>query len=400
LRITLANWRRARYRRCAATPLAIATIDAMTSPAPTTLNRLEQNILLRLGLYYAVLAAIGFVLWKFLPEPVVLRIREALQPLVGQEFAGPGMATQFTQGTGAPLAMAPRAVILMTVIAGVAALAFTVPVSWVYMFTRQKKGYSQSVVHSLVLLPVVVAIVAALVRNSIALAFSLAGVVAAVRFRTTLEDSKDAVFVFAVVALGLAAGVQLEVAAVLSVLFVIVTLVLWYTDFARTPPALEGQRAEQHMQRVVALANRTSQFVAKLDREILESMAPAQLDALESRLTKRRSELTEKKKKKDRTEESAAPAAVGAGNDESGPRFDGRMTFTVSDPDMAQPAIEALFETLLARWKMIRLERQDGQAKIVYAVRPKTGATLETVAQTVERDGAPYVARTEVERWI
>jgi hypothetical protein len=251
-----------------------------------------------------------------------------------------------------------------------------------------------------VLLPVVVAIVAALVRNSIALAFSLAGVVAAVRFRTTLEDSKDAVFVFAVVALGLAAGVQLEVAAVLSVLFVIVTLVLWYTDFARTPPALEGQRAEQHMQRVVALANRTSQFVAKLDREILESMAPAQLDALESRLTKRRSELTEKKKKKDRTEETVAQAAGSGGIDESGPRFDGRLTFIVSDPEMAQPAIEALFETHLARWKMIRLEREDGQAKIVYAVRPKTGGTLETVAQTVERDGAPYVARTEVERWI
>lgn len=382
-------------------PLAIATIEGMTSPAPTTLvKKLEQNILLRLGLYYAVLAVTGLVLWKFLPEAVVLRIQEALQPLVGQEFAGPGMATQFSQGTGAPLAMAPRAVILMTIIAGLAALAFTVPVSWVYMFTRQKKGYSQSVVHSLVLLPIVVAIVAALVRNSIALAFSLAGVVAAVRFRTTLEDSKDAVFVFAVVALGLAAGVQLEVAAVLSVLFVIVTLVLWYTDFARTPPALEGARAEHHMQRVVALANRTSQFVAKLDREILETMAPAQLDALESRLTKRRSELTEKKKKKDKTEETVAPTAGSGGNDESGPRFDGRLTFTVSDPDMAQPAIEALFETHLARWKMIRLEREDGQAKIVYAVRPKTGATLETVAQTVERDGAPYVARTEVERWI
>jgi hypothetical protein len=371
----------------------------MASPAPTTFAKVAQNILLRLGLYYAALIAFVFVFNNFMPEAVLLRVREALQPLVGQEFAGPGMATQFSTGGGAPLAMAPRAVMLMTVIAGVAALALTVPLSWVYMFTRQKKGYSQSVVHSLVLLPIVVAIVAALVRNSIALAFSLAGVVAAVRFRTTLEDSKDAVFVFAVVALGLAAGVQLEVAAVLSVLFVLVTLALWYTDFARTPPSLEGARAEQHMQRVVALANRTSQFVAKLDREILESMAPAQLDALESRLSKRRAELAEKKKKKDKTDEIEAPAPAAGGSDD-GPRFDGRLTFTVSDPDVAQPAIEALFETHLKRWKMIRLERQDGQAKIVYAVRPKNGATLETVAQTVERDGAPYVARTEVERWI
>jgi hypothetical protein len=373
----------------------------MASPPPSTLTKLQQNILLRLAIYYAILTVVAMSFSSLLPEAWVLRLREAVQPLVGQEFAGPGMATQFAQGGGAPLGMAPRAVILMALVAGVTALALTVPLSWVYMFTRQKKGYSQSVVHSLVLLPIVVAIVAALVRNSIALAFSLAGVVAAVRFRTTLEDSKDAVFVFAVVALGLACGVQLEVGAVLSVLFVIVTLVLWYTDFARTPPALEGARAEQHMQRVVALANRTSQFVAKLDREILESMAPEQLDALQSRVVKRRSDLQDKKKKKDPTQEfDTTTSSTPMSGDDEGPRFDGRVIFTVSDPDLAQPAIEALFETHLKRWKLIRLERQDGEAKIVYAVRPKKGGTLESVAETVERDGAPYVARTEVERWI
>jgi hypothetical protein len=261
------------------------------------------------------------------------------------------------------------------------------------MFTRQKKGYSQSVVHSLVLMPLVVAIVAALVRSSVALAFSLAGIVAAVRFRTTLEDSKDAVFVFAVVALGIACGVELEVAAVLSVLWVIITLALWYTDYARTPPALEGARAEQHMQRALAIANRTSQFVARLDREILETMAPAQLDALQSRLEKRRKELEEKKKKKGKTEETEV-------TEDEGPRFDGRLTIIVSDPDQAQPVIEALFAVQLKRWKLIRLDRDGGEARIVYAVRPRKSATLESVAAALERDGAPFVARTEVERWV
>ena len=82
-----------------------------------------------------------------------------------------------------------------------------------------------------------------------ALAFSLAGIVAAVRFRVALEDSRDAVFVFAVMALGLACGVQLEIAAVLSVLFVTIVLILWYSDFARTPPSLEGERAAKHFAR-------------------------------------------------------------------------------------------------------------------------------------------------------
>ena len=86
--------------------------------------------------------------------------------------------------------------------------------------------------------------------------------------------------------------------------------------------------------------------------------------------------------------------------EDSGPRFDGRLTITVTDPDQAQPILEALFEKELKRWKMIRLDREDGQSVIVYAVRPKKGVTIETVAAAVERDGAPFVARTEVERWI
>ena len=86
------------------------------------------------------------------------------------------------------------------------------------------------------------------------LARILAGIVAAVRFRVSLDDSRDATFVFAVMALGLACGVQLETAAVLSVLFVTLTLVLSYSDFARTPPGLEGERAAKHFERAVQIA--------------------------------------------------------------------------------------------------------------------------------------------------
>ena len=100
----------------------------------------------------------------------------------------------------------------------IAAFALAVPVAWTYMWTRRMKGYRQSVVHSLILLPVVVAGVVVLVKSSIALAFSLAGIVAAVRFRNTLDDSKDAVFIFFATVLGLAAGVQIGAAVMLSML--------------------------------------------------------------------------------------------------------------------------------------------------------------------------------------
>ena len=350
-------------------------------PESNKLGILGNNIVVRLAVYYTALAIIGFLGWRYLPTSIKDLVHSATQPLVG--LSNPPQETSFMTPDPQIDALPPLAVVLMSIISSLAAIAFCVPVSWTYMFTRQKKGYNQTIVHTLLLLPVVVAIVASLVRSNAALAFSLAGIVAAVRFRVALEDSRDAVFVFAVMALGLASGVQLEATAVLSVLFVTVVLILWYSDFARTPPSLEGERAQKHFERAVAIANRTSQFVARLDREILDSMAPAQLDALQARLDK------QKQKFGLNTE----------GQEEEGPRFEGRITVHVGDPDQAQPAVEAVLESNLKRWKMVRIERTDGEARIVYAVRPKKGQNLEAISNTLTNEAAPFVASVEVERW-
>ena len=71
-----------------------------------------------------------------------------------------------------------------------------------------------------------------IVKSSLALAFSLAGIVAAVRFRTTLEDTKDAVYVFLAIGVGLAAGSQrLGTALIASIVFNVVNLALWKMQF-------------------------------------------------------------------------------------------------------------------------------------------------------------------------
>jgi hypothetical protein len=242
------------------------------------------------------------------------------------------------------------------------------------MYTRQKKGYSQSVVHTLVLLPAIVAAVSVLVRNNIALAFSLAGIVAAVRFRTSLEDSRDAVFVFAVSALGLACGVHVEFASILSMLFSAIALTLWYTDFGRTPPSLEGQRAEQHLQRALQIANRTSQFVARVDREVLESLAPAQLEALAERLRKRRGQ---------------------TGEQEQG--YDGELSVRLSDETAGRPAIESMLKERTKRWQLLRSEVEDGVSSLTYGVRLRRGLKLDELAAIAERDGVPFVLSATVE---
>src|SRR5438552_9618096 len=107
-----------------------------------------------------------------------------------------------------------------------------------------------------------------MVKYSVALAFSLAGIIAAVRFRTTIDDSKDAVYVFLATAIGLSAAVQLPVAAVISVAFNVLILALWYTDFGKAPAAFEGNKAERRLAATRNKLRQTGSFVAMLDNEI------------------------------------------------------------------------------------------------------------------------------------
>lgn len=85
-------------------------------------------------------------------------------------------------------------------------LLLMLPVSWVYMATRREKGFEKSVVQVLLLLPLAVAAVIVVVQHSLALAFGLAAVVAAVRFRNTLKEISDALYLFMAIAVGLAVG--------------------------------------------------------------------------------------------------------------------------------------------------------------------------------------------------
>ncbi|MBA3563851.1 MAG: DUF4956 domain-containing protein [Gammaproteobacteria bacterium] len=114
----------------------------------------------------------------------------------------------------------------------IATVALTVPISWVYLITTRSQEVDQSFVQTIVVLPVVVAGIAMIVQNSLALAFSLAGVVAAVRFRFTLNEPAHALYIFAAIGIGLGAGIgAVGVATVISISFVYVNLVLWKLDY-------------------------------------------------------------------------------------------------------------------------------------------------------------------------
>jgi len=123
----------------------------------------------------------------------------------------------------------------------VLAMLLAVPVAWVYGWTSPRSSYSKSLAKSLVAFPVAIGTVVYLVKGSLALAFGLAGIVAAVRFRNQLSETRDALFLFVSIGLGLAAGVQLLLLAfVTSAIFNAGMLYLWATDFGARAPQLQG----------------------------------------------------------------------------------------------------------------------------------------------------------------
>lgn len=114
----------------------------------------------------------------------------------------------------------------------IGAVAIMIPVSWVYFITTRSKQIDRSFAQTIVVLPVIVAGIALIVQNSLALAFSLAGVVAAVRFRFALEEPAHALYIFAAIAVGLGAGIgALGISYVVSIGFVFVNLMLWKLNY-------------------------------------------------------------------------------------------------------------------------------------------------------------------------
>ena len=120
-------------------------------------------------------------------------------------------------------------------LASVGALVVTVPISWTYFITSRARRIDQSFLQTIIVLPVVVTGIAMIVVNSIALAFSLAGVVAAVRFRFSLNQPSDAMYIFVAIGIGLGAGIgAVSIAAVISFTFVMATLIIWKLEYGKT----------------------------------------------------------------------------------------------------------------------------------------------------------------------
>lgn len=325
-----------------------------------------SRVIARAVLYYLVLIGSTTLAWRYLPHDTNA-LPASLDALIG--------GAEQVKGKGVPAVQLDEVSLSISVgVAILAAVLLSLPVAWMYQLTRSKRGYQQSVVQLLVALPAVVAGIVLLVKYSVALAFSLAGIVAAVRFRNTLDDSKDAVYVFLATAIGLASAVNLPVAAVLSISFNALSLALWFTDFGSAPVELDGRIAEKRLKRAKQLA-RTGTFVAKMDEEVFQNMTREQLEGVAQRAWKR----------------------ANAQNDESAvvlPEL--RLSITTVDQSQMRRAVEPRLQEYTKQWRVGSIEQTDGVTVVDYHVRLGKKTAPDDLLTLVRTAGASFVTSVEL----
>ena len=81
-------------------------------------------------------------------------------------------------------------------------------IAWIYAWSHSGLSYSRTYTQSLVLMTIVVSLVMMVIGNSIVTAFGLLGALALIRFRNVLKDTRDTVFVFMSLVVGMSVGTQ------------------------------------------------------------------------------------------------------------------------------------------------------------------------------------------------
>ena len=127
----------------------------------------------------------------------------------------------------------PASVILSLLLAFVLGQAL----AWVYYFTHSGLSYSKSFVQSLILISVITAIVMVVIGNNIITAFGLMGALAIIRFRNVVKDTRDIVFIFSSLVIGMACGSQRYSIAIFGTIIIsLITAYLHITSFGVHQP--------------------------------------------------------------------------------------------------------------------------------------------------------------------
>ena len=95
-----------------------------------------------------------------------------------------------------------------------------------YFKTQEEENYQRSMAVTLLMLPIILSVIILFIGSNIARAFSLAGTLSIIRFRSAPGDPKDIGFIFFDIAAGLACGVGLFGYGALFVIILCVIMII------------------------------------------------------------------------------------------------------------------------------------------------------------------------------
>jgi hypothetical protein len=150
-------------------------------------------------------------------------------------------------------------------------------VAWLYVWTHNGLSYSRSFVKSLVVLPVIVALVLMVLSNNLVTAFGLMAVLAIVRFRNVLRDTLDTTYLLSGIVLGMACGTQRYTTAVIGcTLMAAIFLYLWITEFGTRQNYdvilnVNWSRPSGELPEVLSLLNRHARKVHSANQQTVGS---------------------------------------------------------------------------------------------------------------------------------
>jgi hypothetical protein len=330
--------------------------------APDHVGRIDPSVSRTIGRPTAVRLII-----YYLAAGLVLLLITALFPLEGPPVGGAPGPTGMGEGLAwlrGELALFPTGAPrwLDAAVQMLGALLLVLPIAFVYVRTRTRLKYDHSLVQTVIMLPIVVTAILVVVRDSLALAFSLAGIVAAVRFRNTLKESGDTVYIFASIGIGFATGIHaLSVATVLSVFFVTVELALWKFDLSAEFERTFARLCLPSGADLAAIATAIGEPVRKA-----VASGPARPDpGLPG----------EKRSAEERTSV---------------------LRVYVDGAEQARPQVEAVLERDTKRWTLAKVQASDGNPTVLeYQVRPRKRVSLDMLRENLLKEGAPHVVAAD-----
>ena len=214
----------------------------MTHPHSDTIT--PGRVALRISIYYLVLFATVItvlVSWPEVTQYLPIGGRDALhgaaiESVSDLKDAGSGRPSLVDTVGGGDRVATVQIVLLFLVGHLTGTILAMLPVAWTYRAINYESGFRKNFVRALLVMPLCATTIVLLIQDSLALAFGLAALVAAVRFRVALDEAMDGIFIFAAVCVGLAAGIgYLGIALVMSVFFCFANIVMWAIDYGRNP---------------------------------------------------------------------------------------------------------------------------------------------------------------------